>query len=74
MSKLTPTTIILLIAALGAAVLLAIYYRKKKVKKADNPTVETASKPAPNEQKLMANRGIRPMRLVKTPVGFMTAG
>jgi len=74
MSKLTPTTIILLIAGLGAAILLVVYYRKKKAKKAVDPA-KAGQKPAPatDKKNLTANRGFAPMRLVKTPVGFIKA-
>ena len=72
MTKLTPITIILLIAGIGASILLFVYYRKKKAKKAPDKAV-AEQKPAPaTDQKLM--RGIAPMRLVKTPVGYVTTG
>ena len=81
MKKLTPTSVILMIAGLGAILVLLFYYKEKRSKQvvADAPPV-TGTAPAtttttttPQGLRPVFNRGIKPpVRLIKTPVGFMT--
>ncbi len=76
MSKLTPTTVILMIAAIGAGVFLYLYYSNKKRLETTPPTGTATSPPTttetapPTTQPLV--RMAQMVRLVKTPVGFMT--